>query len=425
MNYFKSKTTESYAIFFVGAAIFMQRISMGAGNVLYGFAILFFLISLYIQYKKHTLKDNFVVKKVLQYWKILGIAILLILPSVFISAHLGKSFKTMLEIWLYRALPLFIIPLCTKNKKSMYWLLGAVFISLNLDSLLTFFQHIYLKNPRPSGFSNNPLNLAAILAMTIPVQVIIMAETVFPMGLRKLAIVSIFTNILGLFGGQSRGSWLLLAFTPFFSFKYWLKNKYFPIECLIIAAIIGGFIVSSPSMQNRIISTTNMTTDRSNADRLVVWESASMMIHDYPLLGVGPGEFTEIYKAHYELPENTQHMVHTHNNFIQVTTESGVLGLLAFLILFGFIEIRALRDTFKGNPYAYMRLAATTFYLLFGLIDYTFDASAIMKLYWFYIAISLSLEALAENDTSVKSNETTENIQAKSVETDNTSSEKA
>ena len=46
-----------------------------------------------------------------------------------------------------------------------------------------------------------------------------------------------------------------------------------------------------------------------------------------------------------------------------------------------------------------MRLAATTFYLLFGLIDYTFDASAIMKLYWYYIAISLSLEALAEDNS--------------------------
>lgn len=399
MNFFKTKTTESYAIFFVGAALFMQRISMGAGNVLYGLAILFFLISLYKQYKNHTLRDYFVIKKALPYLKILGIAILLIMPSVFVSEHLGKSFKALLEIWLYRALPLFIIPFCAKSKKQMFWLLGAVFISLNLDSLLAFYQHVFLKNPRPSGFSNNPLNLAAILAMTIPVQVIIMAETIFPMGLRKLAVVSIFTNILGLFGGQSRGSWLLLAFTPFFSFKYWRKNKYFPIAYLVIAAIIGAYVASSPSMQQRIISTTNMTTDRSNADRIVVWESAAMMIHDYPLLGVGPGEFTEIYKAHYELPENTQRMVHTHNNFIQVTTESGVIGLLAFLILFGYIEVRALKDTFKGNPYAYMRLAATTFYLLFGLIDYTFDASAIMKLYWYYIAISLSLEALAEDNS--------------------------
>lgn len=400
MNYLKQLTTENYAIFFVGAAIFMQRISMGAGNVLYGLAILFFLISLYKQYKNHTLKDNYIVKKALPYWKILGIAIILILPSVFISEHLGKSFKTMLEIWLYRALPLFIIPLCAKSKKSMYWLLGAIFMSLNLDSLLAFFQHVFLKDLRPSGFSNNPLNLAAILTMTIPVQVIIMAENVFPMGLRKLSVISILTNILGLFGGQSRGSWLLLAFTPFFSIKYWRKNKYFPIACLVLAAIIGGYIASNQSMQDRIMSTTNMTTDRSNADRIVVWESASMMIHDYPLFGVGPGEFTEIYKARYQLPEITQNMVHTHNNFIQVTTESGVLGLLAFLILFGYIETRALKDTVKGNPYAYIRLAATTFYLLFGLIDYTFDASAIMKLYWYYIAISLSLEALGEKDDS-------------------------
>lgn len=414
MSFFKKLTTESYAIFFIGASIFTQRISMGAGNILYGLAILFFLISLYKQYRSHTLKDNYAVKKALPYFKILGLAMILIIPSVLISDDLGRSIKTLFETWLYRALPLFIIPFCAKSKKSMYWLLGAVFVSLNIDSLLTFFQHVVLKKPRPSGFSNNPLNLAAILTMTIPIQVIIMAETVFPMRLRKLSVISILISILGLFGGQSRASWLLLALTPFFSFKYWRKNKYFPIACLILAAIIGGYMASSPNMQNRIISVTNMTTDRSNADRLVVWESASMMIKDHPVLGIGPGQFSKVYNAQYKLPEVTQNMIHTHNNFIQVTVESGVIGLLAFLILFGYIETRSLQDTLKGNPYAYIRLATTTYLLLFGLIDYTFDASAIMKLYWYYIAISLGLEALAENNSVT---EITENKPSKSDDT--------
>ncbi|MBS4913663.1 MAG: O-antigen ligase family protein [Veillonella sp.] len=394
MNYLKQFTVESYALLFMGTAVTVQRISIGAGNIFYGLSILFFLISLYKQYKNHTLKDNPVLKKALPYLKLIGLSLILILPSVLISDHLGRSFKTMFEVWVYRALPLFIIPVCVRNRRSMYWLLGAVFISLNVDSLLALFQHVILKNPRPSGFSNNPLNLAAILVMTIPVQVIISAETVFPLLLRKLSAISILTSILGLIGGQSRASWLLLAFTPFFSMKYWRKNKYFLIACIILFAIIGGYIASSPAMQNRILSTTNTTTDRSNADRIVVWESASMMIKDHPILGVGPGEFSNVYNAHYKLPEVTQNMIHTHNNFIQVTVESGVLGFLAFLILFGYIEISAFRNTLKGNPYAYIRLAATTFFLLFGLIDYTFDASAIMKLYWYYVAISLSLETL-------------------------------
>lgn len=418
MNYLKKMTTESYAIFFIGAAIFTQRISMGAGNILYGLAILFFLISLYKQYRTHTLKENYAVKKALPYFKILGLAMILILPSVFISEHVGKSFKSMLELWIYRTLPLFIIPFCTKSKKQMYWLLSTAFITLNIDSLFAFFQHAVLKDLRPSGFSNNPLNLAAILTMTIPVQVIVMAETVFPMGLRKLAVISIFTNILGLLGGQSRASWLILALTPFFSIKYWRQNKYFPIACLILAAIIGGYMSSNESMQERIISVTNMTTDRSNADRIVVWQSAAMMIKDHPILGVGPGEFRQIYNVHYKLPEVTQDMLHTHNNFIQVTVESGITGLLAFILLFGYIEVRAFKDTIKGNPYAYIRLAATTYLLLFGLIDYTFDASAIMKLYWYYIAISLSLEALNEPESPTK------NIENETVDIESFTSEK-
>lgn len=398
----KQLTLESFLAFFLASAIALQRISMGAGNVLYGISILLFLISLFKQWKNRQFINKSAFKFSRSYFLTIGFAILLSIPSTLGSNQIGQSFKTLLELWIYRVLPLFMIPLCIKKERTLYYMLGAIFISLSLDALTAMYQYIVLDINRGAGFSNNPLNLAAILAMILPVQIIIALEPIFPNLLRKISIMGILTNIMGIIGGKSRATWLLLLLNPFFLFPYWLKKRVFIFGCLFLITSLGITIYSSPDLYTRVQSITNTTTDRSNADRILVWESALAMINDHPIIGVGPGEFKNVYDASYKSPEVTQDMIHTHNNFIQILAESGIVGLIGFIIVFGNLFFKNLFATFTNNPYAYIRLAITTFFLLFGLIDYTFDASAVMKLFWYIIGITLSLESL---------NSTTYNVQ--------------
>ncbi|KAF1683448.1 O-antigen ligase [Veillonella sp. R32] len=390
----KQLTLESYLAFFLASAIALQRISMGAGNILYGISILLFLISLFRQWKNRQFINKSAFKCSRSYFFTIGLAIVLSIPATINSEQISNSAKTLLELWVYRTLPLFMIPLCIKKERTLHYMLGAVFLSLSIDSLTAMYQYIELDIERGSGFSNNPLNLAAILAMILPVQAIIALEPVFPNLLRKIATIGILTNIIGLIGGKSRATWLLLALNPIFLCRYWLKKRIFAIVCLLLIVTLGGVVYNSPDLYTRLQSTTNTTTDRSNADRILVWESAFAMTKDHLLIGVGPGEFRDVYNKSYKSPEVTQDMIHTHNNFIQILTESGIIGLIGFMVVFGNLLIKNLINTFNNNPYAYIRLAITTFFLLFGLIDYTFDASAVMKLFWYIIGITLSLESL-------------------------------
>lgn len=197
---------------------------MGAGNVLYGISILLFLISLFKQWKNRQFINKSAFKFSRSYFLTIGFAILLSIPSTLGSNQIGQSFKTLLELWIYRVLPLFMIPLCIKKERTLYYMLGAIFISLSLDALTAMYQYIVLDINRGAGFSNNPLNLAAILAMILPVQIIIALEPIFPNLLRKISIMGILTNIMGIIGGKSRATWLLLLLNPFFLFPYWLKK---------------------------------------------------------------------------------------------------------------------------------------------------------------------------------------------------------
>ena len=73
---------------------------------------------------------------------------------------------------------------------------------------------------------------------------------------------------------------------------------------------------------DRFKSTFNTTTDGSNLGRLYVWEADKHMIIDHIVTGVGPGLWQRTYEERYRLPEETQGLGHSHNNFLQVASES-------------------------------------------------------------------------------------------------------
>lgn len=388
---------ENAAFYCITGAIALQRLSMAVGNILYVLGILFFLITLYKQYKAKTLHmtlENVSAKTV---YKIIGISLLLIIPSVIFSYHFGPSLKAYLEIWIYRLLPVFIIPFCVKSRKKLSIMLAALFISLTIDSLIALYQDLALGDKRASGFSNNPLNLAAILSMIIPVQIIVAKELLFPQWLRRTAWATLLVSLIGLYSGQSRGSWALLFSTPFFLVKYLKNSKVFFMSIFAIILVFAGIILTNPEYQARFRSITTITTNVSNHDRVVLAESAINMTKDHLLLGVGPGNFQEFYKKQYKLPQMVQDLNHAHNNLLQVSAESGIIGGFSYIFLFGSILIMTLRAAIKGSVTGYMRFVLTAFFIAFGFIDYTFDATAIMKVYWYVMGVTLALDGLKDS----------------------------
>ncbi len=69
-------------------------------------------------------------------------------------------------------------------------------------------------------------------------------------------------------------------------------------------------------------------------ERMAHWQAAIAMFTDYPWLGVGIGNYAVAY-ARYAVGRWLDPLGHAHNYYLNIAAEAGILGLGAYLLLFG------------------------------------------------------------------------------------------
>jgi O-antigen ligase len=89
----------------------------------------------------------------------------------------------------------------------------------------------------------------------------------------------------------------------------------------------------------------------ASLERLAHWQSALDMWRDKPWLGVGFGNYEAAYAA-YALPKWTMALGHAHNYYLNVAAETGIIGLIAYLALWGTAVLQLVRTRRQsGSPY--------------------------------------------------------------------------
>jgi O-antigen ligase len=135
-------------------------------------------------------------------------------------------------------------------------------------------------------------------------------------------------------------------------------------------------------------------------ERLYMWRSGLAMWRTHPLLGLGPGGVKREY-AGYALPEAAKkHTGHVHNTPLQILVERGILGLAAWLWLFGAFYLRAIgllrrlpRESARERALVAGSLAAITGFLVAGLSEYNFGDTEVVLVAWTIIALPFVVEA--------------------------------
>ena len=86
-------------------------------------------------------------------------------------------------------------------------------------------------------------------------------------------------------------------------------------------------------------------TDENYAvvERLAHWDAAIRMWGDHLWFGVGIGNYEPVYSA-YALPRWPEPLGHAHNYYLNIAAETGLLGLGAYLLFWGWVFFQA----FKG-----------------------------------------------------------------------------
>lgn len=393
------KNSEMVLTVLISIMICTTRSSMALGNLLYGLIILMTLITCW--YRRHEIS---VPQSIRQYgWAYLGM-LLCVLPSALISTDIVVTTKYFFNIWIWKVLIILPILLFIKSPRKLYALLTVFFVYMGIDGISAFIQLLIgynLSYGRAGGVVNGSvMGLAMLLTFTFPLALVAMFDKLFPKYVRLSALFSTLGILLGMWGNQSRGSWLFNGANGILiTLRYCFVNIRYVLLIIVAAIGIGYTFTSNQAYMERLESTFNITTDGSNLGRIYVWEADKEMIIDHPVIGVGPGLWQQTYHNHYKLKKEIQNLGHSHNNLLQIASESGILGLIGFLGFSIFVICKSLKNYIKTrNPYDLSILVGFISYLfLFGSVDYTWGNSSGIRIFWIVMAIMIQLKINENN----------------------------
>jgi hypothetical protein len=138
----------------------------------------------------------------------------------------------------------------------------------------------------------------------------------------------------------------------------------------------------------------------STVPRGDLWRAAFAMFRDHPITGVGPDGFRNLY-GKYTGKESWNKNIYTNNMYIEMFTNLGILGGLAFSWLVGLALWRSMRNMLMPFDPANRPMytagvwvvcvaagAALLSFLLHGLVDYFLFSTPLYTAFWFIMAIS-------------------------------------
>ncbi len=169
-----------------------------------------------------------------------------------------------------------------------------------------------------------------LLAMTIPLCLIVaVAES----GWRRwLAAFSCLAQMLALVLSYSRGAWMgwIAAMLLFgVAAKQWKS-------LLVVLLIVGAGVVMLPALRQRVATVIKPESDPSLSDRMRLARDAFELGLDHPILGVGYGRGrlkAGLGNQYAGTASEGSPVWHTHNVYIELFAETGLLGMGAFIWL--------------------------------------------------------------------------------------------
>ena len=379
----------------LGAFSCVTRLSMAFGQFFQALAVLLGFV-LFIRH--HA--DIHYSREIKKYMAVVLIFFCSTLPAALFTGNPLAGMGAFAEMWIWRFTVFILIVTFIKKRSYLINMLTAFLAFFSVDCLVAVYQwHVHLASDgRGWGFGSNTLAIAGIMCMVLPMAITIACDSRFEQRLRNVAKASILCVIMGLLANQSRAAWLACMITTVVSLsRYAMKKKKIFLSSLAVIILCIGFFGAHPAYVQRLESSTNVTTNESNLDRLRMWGGALEMYKTHPVTGVGLNGFKPTYKEYAKSHPEIKHTYsHAHNNFMHLLAETGTPGVLGYVFFVFYFLIISGKNWLKNkNPYDLIILTSVIgFMLLFGQVEYIIDNSSAIRLFWYVLAIMLQLKAI-------------------------------
>jgi O-antigen ligase len=188
---------------------------------------------------------------------------------------------------------------------------------------------------------------------------------------------------LGLFVSLSRAGWLglLAAFIVFVIFS---ANK------KIVLSSIGGFVIvvlvvlSVPNFRYRVLLP--FKGEKSSVSRFSLWNTGKKAISEHVVLGQGLTGFSRNWDRLNTDPNIDRHN-YPHNVFLNFWTETGLFGLLSFIVLVIYGLVKGWRQ--RMNIFTLGLLLFLVAFLVQGQFDNPYFKNDLAMLFWLIYALAI------------------------------------
>lgn len=164
----------------------------------------------------------------------------------------------------------------------------------------------------------------------------------------------------------------------------------------IVVLLFLPFVLPE-SIINRFLSIGNMG-DSSTSYRVYIWMGTLAMLADYWFSGIGLGitSFNTIYPIY---SYNNISAPHSHNLYLQLVVEFGIVGLIVFLeMLYNFYKETIISICKKKNILTSSLIAGVSGFMLQSMFDHTWYNYRVVLIFWIIIAFGLVSTKVSEND---------------------------
>lgn len=314
-----------------------------------------------------------------------------------------SSFRKML-VFICFMLSYFVVRNLISSPPFVRRCLYALTISATLVSIYGLYQNFFgslsttwqdtavfseIKGRVVSTFAN-PNVLGEYIILIFPIILALMASAKRA-NERFALLIAAALNCACLVFTWSRGAWL--GFAVSIVLFLCVSSKYFFTAGLLSIPVLGTAIYFG--MDSSIIRRITSFGDSSTSYRLGIWEGVLRMLQDVGFYGIGIGEgaFARIYPA-YAL-SGIETAPHSHNLYLQITVETGIFSLLAFLcFIFTFAQCtfsfckNAMNRTNKSICLGIF--CGILAFLIQGMTDYVWYNYRIFLLFWMLAGLGVA-----------------------------------
>ena len=332
-----------------------------------------------------------------------------------------KLFLT--RIWYVIPCFLFAALIFNKNHNRIIHFIMAYCLSFSIVIIHTLIKHssYYFSGPSSnwvvSPFFDDHTSYGAMLAFFIPflflffssskINKITRFASFFYFSLFLVALIFSYTRAawVSLFGALILGFLIKLKFKPkhFIAGILLLLLTLFPFRSDFSSILSENRQDSSSSFSEHIQSIYNIKSDASNMERINRWKCAISMFKQKPILGYGPGTYQfqygvfQIHKDKTIISTNSGNMGNAHSEYLSALSETGVVGLILFLLLIISIFYKGINlyNNEKNKLfkiYLLGSLIGLMTYFIHGLFNNFLDMDKAAIPLWFFVAIIVSVD---------------------------------